>query len=431
MSPIIIGIIGFCIFFILLILGLPVAFTLALTGFGGLVYMLGWGPAMSKIALVPFSVAGNYELGSLAFFVLMGSVVAESRLGGSLYDLAAKWLGFLRGGLAIATVGACAGFSAISSNSIAGHATMGPVALPEMEKHGYARSLATGCIAAGGTIGILIPPSGILILYGVLTETSIGKLFIGGVLPGILVAVFYMIAIYILCLFKPELGPKGPKVSIKEKIFEFKHTVDVLVLVALVLGGLMIGWFTPTEAGAVGAFGAIAIAGVRGRLGWKTLRKALLDTMKIVGMVYFIMIGANLFMPFLTLTTIPVTLAEWVSGLPLSPTMIMLVVILVYVVMGMFMDTMAMILITIPVFFPLALSLGYDPIWFGILVVRVMEIGMITPPVGMAIWVLAGITNTPVPTVTKGILPFIAADVVNVVVLLFVPSVVLFLPGIL
>lgn len=431
MSGTVVGLIGFAVFFAMLAVNIPVGLTLALVGFGGLVYVLGLEPAISKLALVPFSVASNYELSCLPFFVLMANVIFETGLGSTLYDLAAKWMGNLRGGLAIATVGACAGFAAISGTSVAGHATMGPVAMPEMLRHGYARTLATGCIVAGGTLGILIPPSGVLIMYGVLTGTSIGELFTAGLLPGIVVALFYMVTIYIVCTIKPALGPRGPKYSLRDKVVALRYCGEVIALVVIVLGGLMIGWFTPTEAGSIGAFGAIVIALIRRRLDWQKFKRAICEAIKITGMIYLVMIGANIFMPFLAVTGIPASLSQFVSGLDLPPVVIMLVIMIVYVILGMFMDTMAMVLITIPIFFPLTAELGFSPIWFGIVVVRVMEVGMITPPVGLGIWVVSGITKTPIETVTRGVVPFIVADVFNFLLLLFVPGVVLLLPGVL
>jgi tripartite ATP-independent transporter DctM subunit len=400
-------------------------------GFIGLVDLLAWGPALNIISIAPFNIASSYDFICLPFFMLMANIVLQSGLGKELYDVAAKWLGFLPGGLAIATVGACGGFAAMSGSSVAGHATMSPVALPEMKRFGYSPSLSTGCIAAGGTVGILIPPSGILILYGVLTETSIGKLFLAGIIPGVLEVLFYIITIYILCVINPALGPRGPRYSLKEKVIVLKGSGEMIVLVALVLGGLIIGWFTPTEAGAVGAFGAILTSSLRRRLNWQKFYQAVLDTVKITGMIYIIVISAYIFMPFLALTTLPAALSEFVSSLPLPPKAIMFIVILLYIILGMFMDTMAMILITIPIFFPLALELGFGPLWFGIIVVRVMEIGMITPPMGLGIWVISGITNTPLDTISKGIIPFLIADILHVVTLLFIPSVVMFLPNIL
>jgi C4-dicarboxylate transporter DctM subunit len=330
----------------------------------------------------------------------------------------------------MATVAGCAGFAAVSASSIATATTFGLQALPEMKRYNYDPALATGCIAAGGTMGILIPPSGMLIIYGIFTGTSIGRLFSGGMIPGILEAIFYMITIYILCLWKPSLGPRGPSYSFREKIAAFGSCGEIVGLVVLVLGGLIIGWFTPTEAGAVGAFGAIVLSLIRGRLTWSKFKHALAETIKTTGMVYVILIGAFILNYFLAVTTIPFWLADTISALPLPPLAIMAAMIMVYLFLGCIMDAAAMILLTIPVFFPLAMSLGFDPIWFGIIIVRVVEIGMITPPIGVNVYVIAGVApDVPMQTIFKGIVPFLIADVFHVLLLLFVPAVVLFLPG--
>jgi tripartite ATP-independent transporter DctM subunit len=298
-----------------------------------------------------------------------------------------------------------------------------------MKRYKYQPSLATGCIAAGGTLGILIPPSAILIIYGIMTETSIGNLFLAGLLPGILEAIFYIVTIYIICILRPLMGPRGPKYSFKEKIASFANCGEIIGLIVLVLGGLIIGWFTPTEAGAVGAFGAIVFSTIRKRLNLSKFNKALLETLKTAGMIYCILIGAFIFSYFLARTTIPFWLADVISDLPAPPLAIMGCVIILYIILGCLMDALAMILLTIPIFFPMAIELGFDPLWFGILIVRVVEIGMITPPIGINVYVIAGVApDVPMPSIFKGILPFLLADAFHVALLLFFPKVVLFLP---
>jgi C4-dicarboxylate transporter DctM subunit len=431
MSPILVGIIGFIVLFFLLAFGLPVGFGMALVGFGGFWYLISQSAAMSKLIVTPFDTVCSYDLAVLPLFLLMAHVTFSSGLSKDLYNLAARWLGHQRGGLAMATVGACAGFAAVSASSVATAATMGLVTLPEMKKYKYNPALATGAIAAGGTIGILIPPSSILIVYGIITETSIGKLFSGGMIPGILQALFYITTIYILCRLNPAYGPRGAAFSLKEKFLAFTSCGEIIALILLVLGGLIIGWFTPTEAGAVGAFGAIVFSLIRKRLDWSKFKQALFDTMKTTGMVYCIMIGAFIFNYFMAVTTIPLALADVVSGLSLPPLIIIVLVILVYLFLGCIMDAGAMVLLTIPVFFPLILSLNFDPIWFGIIVTRVVEIGMITPPVGMNVYVISGVApDVPMSTIFKGIFPFLIADAVHVALLLLVPGIVLFLPSI-
>jgi C4-dicarboxylate transporter DctM subunit len=431
MSPIIVGVIGFAILFAIIAIGFPIGFGMAAVGFAGLWYLISANAALIKVATTTFSTITSYDLAVLPFFLLMAHVCFHAGLSKDLYDLAAKWLGHQPGGIAMATVGACAGFAAVSGSSIATASTFGLVAYPEMIKYKYDPSLATGSIAAGGTMGILIPPSAVLIIYGVITETSIGKLFIGGIIPGLIEALFYIIAIYVLCTWKPVLGPRGPSFSFREKVFAFGSCGEIIGLIVLVLGGLIIGWFTPTEAGAVGAFGAILFSLIRRRLSWGKFMKAAFETIKTTGMVYCILIGAMIFTYFVAVTTIPIELADFVGGLPLPPLAIMVIIVIVYIFLGSIMDAMAMILLTIPIFYPLAVHLGFDPIWFGIIIVAVVEIGMITPPIGMNVYVISGITNQPLQTVFKGIIPFLIADFCRTTLYLFVPSIVLFLPSLL
>jgi len=431
MSPVTIGLIAFVILFTLLALRLPIGVGMALVGFVGFWYLVSGEAALAKMAIVPFQTVSNYHLAVLPLFLLMANVVFATGMGHDLFNLAAKWLGRQPGGMAMATVGACAGFAAISASSLATASTMGLVAIPEMKRLRYDPALAAGCVAAGGSIGILIPPSAVLIIYGILTETSIGKLFIAGIIPGVLEAVFYIITIYILCRWRPSLGPPGPSSSFKEKIVAFGSCGEIIGLIVLVLTGIIVGWFTPTEAGAVGAFGAILFSLLRGRLSWEKLKVAFLETLKTTGMIYGILIGAFIFNYFLAVTTIPFVISEFVSRLPLPPLGIMAIVMLVYFGLGCFLDAAAMTVLTIPIFFPLAISLGFHPVWFGIMVVRAMEVAMITPPIGMNVYVIAGVApDIPIQTIFKGIIPFVIADIFHIALLLFVPAVALFLPGI-
>jgi C4-dicarboxylate transporter DctM subunit len=431
MSPIIVGVIGFIVLFSLLAFGLPIGVGMALVGFGGLWYLISQSAAILKMGIIPFEVIANWSLATLPLFLFMAHIVFASGLSRDLYDVAAKWLGHQRGGIAMATVGGCAGFAAVSSSSLATAVTMGLVALPEMKRYKYDPALSTGCIAAGGTMGQLIPPSAGLITYGIITETSIGRLFAGGMVPGILEAIFYIITIYILCRWKPSLGPRGPGYSLKEKLMSFASCGEIIGLILLVLGGIVLGWFSPTEAGAIGAFGAIVFSLFRRRLNWEKFKNALVETMKTTGMLYGILIGAFVFKYFMAVTTIPSVLADFVGGLPLPPLAIMALIMLVYVFLGCVMDALTMILLTIPIFFPLVLSLGFHPIWFGIIIVRMTEIGLITPPIGMNAYAISGIApDVPITTIFKGVIPFLIADFFHVMLLLFVPIVVLWLPSI-
>lgn len=429
MDPVVVGVIGLIVFFVLVIIGLPIGFAMALIGFVGAWYFIGVNPAMLKMAITPFRYASMYELSVLPLFLFMAHVLAASGITRDLYNLASKWLGHLPGGLAMGTVAACGVFAAASASSIATAATMASVAIPEMKKYNYDPALATGCVAAGGTLGILIPPSGMLILYAILTETSIGKLFMAGLVPGVLEAVFYMFTIYILSRVKPGYGPPSPSFSFREKMAAFGSCGEIILLILLVLGGIYIGWFTPSEAGAVGALGSIILSMLRRRLSWKGFLEASAATLKSTGMVFFIVIGAMIFGHFIALSRVPYELAAWVSALPLPPLAIMGIIMVIYIILGAIMDVGAMMVITIPIFFPVAMYLNFSPIWFGIILTRMMEIGMITPPIGINVFVIAGMSGESIPTVFRGIMPFFIADIIHVTLLLFVPAVVLFLPN--
>jgi tripartite ATP-independent transporter DctM subunit len=432
MSPIVVGIIGLVALFVLLAFGFPIGAGMALVGFVGFWYLVGGDAALTKLANTPFSVISSYDVAVFPLFIFMAEIVAASGIMKSLYDLAARWLGRQPGGLAMATVGGCAGFAAVSASSIATAATMGRVAIPEMKRYKYDTALATGCVAAGGTMGILIPPSGALILYGIITETSIGQLFVGGAVPGVLEALFYIATISIMCRLKPSLGPRGPRYSLKEKIVAFGGCGEIVALVILVLGGLIIGWFTPTEAGAVGALGAVAFSLIRRRLDWPKFKQAAFNALKTSGMLYLILIGAMIFQYFMMVSNLPFWLSDVVSGLPLPPLVIMGVIVLVYIFLGCVLDASAMVLLTVPILFPFVTTMGFHPVWFGIIIVRMAEIAAITPPIGMNVFVIAGVVpDVPMQTIFKGIIPFLIADLLHVTMLMLVPAIVLFLPSLL
>jgi tripartite ATP-independent transporter DctM subunit len=360
----------------------------------------------------------------------MGSVVSNTGVGGDLYQTAYKWLGQLRGGLAMATVVACGGFAAISGSSSAAAATMGKMSLPEMKKYDYDMKLATGSVAAGGTVGILIPPSMGFILYGILTEVSIGKLFMAGIIPGVLEVLFYVGTVFVLCKFNPRLGPAGPKTNFKEKILSLKFTWAMFALFILVMGGIYGGIFTPTEAGAVGAFGAIVVSAVAGKLNKKNISDSILEAAQTTAMIVLLITCAFVFMKFMAVSRLPDFLAGFVAGLPFSPIVILLLIILLYIILGMFLDIFAAILLTLPILFPVILSMEFDPIWYGVIMVRVMEVGLITPPMGLNVFILAGATNTPLGTIFRGVVPFVAADVLHIALLVGFPALSLLLPTI-
>jgi tripartite ATP-independent transporter DctM subunit len=432
MDPLTVGCIGIGVLILLLFSGIPIGVAMGVTGVAGMLFIAGPQAALGLMERIPYDTTANYAISVVPLFILMGSFCFYAGISQDLYRTMYKWIGHFRGGLAMATVGACASFAAVSGSSLATAATMGTVALPEMKKYKYDDRLATGSVAAGGTIGILIPPSVILILYGIIAEQSIGKLFLAGFIPGVLEAVFYMVTIFILTLHNPAMGPRGPRTSLHEKMASLRDVWIVLVLFLLVIGGIYLGVFSPTEAGGIGAFGAFLFALGRGRLGWANFYRSLIETGKTSAMIFIIVIGATLLGAFLAVTRLPYNLAETVSALPVNRYVILVLILMVYIILGCIMDSMAMVLLTVPIFFPVATALGFDPIWFGIIIVRVTEMGQITPPVGINVFVIKGIAkDVPMGTIFKGIVPFFIADICHVALLVAVPQLSLFLPGLL
>jgi C4-dicarboxylate transporter, DctM subunit len=431
MSPLAVGIIGFVVLFILLGMRLPVGYGMALIGLTGFVYLVSIEGALSMVARISWLQFSSYSFSVVPLFLLMGQLAFYSGISKRLYGTAQDWLGHLRGGLAMATIGACAGFAAVCGSSVAAAATMGEVALPEMKKREYDSTLATGCVAAGGTLGILIPPSGIMIIYGIMTEQSIGKLFAAGILPGILQAIVFICVIAVACRLNPRLGPSGPKTPLGKRMTGlWGGSIETLLVFVLVLGGLFVGFFTPTEAGGVGAVGVLTIGLLGRRLSWKGFVEAVYSTTGTTAMILIVVTGAMIFNRFLAVTRIPFELANFVAGLQLPPLAIMIIIIIAYIVGGCFIDALGLILLTVPIFFPVAMSLGYDPIWFGVIITVVTEIGLITPPVGMNVFVLKGVAKeVPLFTIFRGIMPFLAGDIVFVAILLAFPRLSLLLPS--
>lgn len=430
MSPLMVGVVGFIVLILLLLLRMPIAVAMGVLGVVGMGYIVGWDAGLNLLKTVPYASVAKYGFSVVPLFILMGTFCFHAGVSKDLYYTVYKWLGQLRGGLAMATVGACAGFAAVSGSSLATAATMGTVALPEMKKYKYDMTLATGAVAAGGTLGILIPPSVVLVIYGILTEQSIGKLFLAGFIPGILEAVFYIVTIYILCKRNPLMGPAGERTGFKEKVVALKDTWVVLVLFVVVIGGIYVGIFSPTEAAAVGAFGALVIALSRRRLGWQGFTDSLLETGKTTAMVFTILIGAMLLGYFLAVTRLPFELAGIAAGLAVDRYIILGAVLAVYIFLGCLMIPMAMIILTIPIVFPLIIALGFDPIWFGIITVRIFEIAQITPPVGMNVFVIKGVAkDVPIGTIYRGVIPFFIADIFHLAMLVALPQLALFLPS--
>ena len=430
MNPVHAGIIGIVLLIVILFSRFPVAFCMTLVGLLGFGYLVSPQAALNIIAKDFYTVFSSYSLTVVPLFVFMGQILFSAGISRKLYDAAHAWLGHYKGGLAMATVGACAGFSAICGSTNATAATMATVALPEMKRFKYRDELATGVVAAGGSLGILIPPSVIFIVYGIMTEQSIGKLFMAGILPGILLAVLFIFTIYVWVSVNPKMAPRVEKQDFKFKIRSLTGLIEVIILFVVVMGGLFLGIFTPTEAGAVGAFGGVVIPLVRGQLTWQAFLTAVYSSTLTTCMIFMIVAGATVFGHFLAVTTIPSVLSAWVVGLPLPPWAIMIVVMFFFFIGGCFMDALGMILLTIPIFFPVAVALGYDPIWFGVGIVLVTELGVITPPVGINVYVVSGIAkDVPLEVIFKGTFPFVLTLLTYLIIMLFFPQIALFLPG--
>jgi C4-dicarboxylate transporter DctM subunit len=430
MSPIIAGIAGIGLLLILFLLGLPVAFAMAFVGLVGFAYLGDTGPALSLLAQDIFEQFSSYPLSVIPMFILMGTFAFASGISRRLYETSYTWVGQFRGGLTMATVLACAGFAAICGSTAATAATMGKIALPEMKKYRYDDTLATGTVAASGTLGILIPPSTILIVYGIMTEESIGKLFIAGVIPGILLSIFFVATVAILCSRNPDIGPPGVSTTWKEKLRAIGGIIPAIILFLLAIGGLFLGWFSPTQAGAIGAGGALIIGLARRQLSWATFFEAGKEGLRTGCMVIFIITGAVIFGHFMAVSMIPFRLADWLGGLAIHRMAVMAVIVFIYFIGGFFMDSMALVVVTIPIFFPVVMKLGFDPIWFGVIIVLTAEMGVITPPVGVNVFVIKGIApDVPLETIFKGIFPFLAALIIVTVILIIFPQIATFLPG--
>jgi tripartite ATP-independent transporter DctM subunit len=419
---------GFLGMFVLMALRVPIAFAMALAGFVGIGLMRSWPAALSSTATEILDIA-KYTLSVVPLFVLMGNFVTRAGMSGQLYRAAYTFIGHRRGGLAMSTILACAGFGAICGSSIATTATMARVAMPEMRRFGYSNSFAAGAIAAGGTLGILIPPSVIMVIYGIMTEQSIGALFAAGVGPGLVAVALYMLAAHISVRRDPSLGPPGERTGWRERLAAMRDIWTVALLFALVLGGLYGGWFTPTEAAGVGAAGGFLVALARGQLDLPALGRVLADSARTTAMLFAVVIGASIFGNFVNFTTLPSDLQTLVTTIDVSPVLVIALICVIYVVLGTAMESLSMILLTVPVFFPLVQALGFDPIWFGILVVCVVEIGMISPPVGMNIFVLRSVLpDVETGMIWRGVMPFILADVARLALLIAFPIGSLWLP---
>lgn len=433
MTPLEIGILGCVALLVLLASGMPVAFVMALVGVVGFALVRGSPAAAFSMATADlYGTLASYSLTVIPLFVLMGQIAFHAGISRRLFDAAYRWMGPLPGGLAMATIGACTGFGAICGSGPATAATMAAVALPEMRRYRYDMELATGAVAAGGSLGMLIPPSVVFICYAILTEQSIGRLFIAGIVPGLLIALLFCLTIYITCRLRPSMGPASESVPWRTKFRALTGVTETLVLFVLVMGGMFLGYFSPTEAAAIGAAGSLVIALAKRRLTWAVLVRALLETARTSCMVMIIVAGAVIFGRFLAVTRIPTELAGYLAGLPLPGWTIVAFVILFYLLAGCVVDALALVLLTVPVFYPVVTGLGYDPIWFGVIIVVVTQMGVISPPVGVCAYVVAGMErDVPLKTVFRGCMPFLGALVVAALILLAVPQLALWLPNLL
>lgn len=425
-----VALLGFVLMFALMAVRVPIGVSMGIAGVGGFALLSGVTPALNLLANVPLSVVTDYNLSVIPMFVLMGAFASHAGMSRELFSAGRAWLGHRKGGLALASIAACAGFAAINGSSVATAATMTQVALPEMRRAGYDRGLSAGLIAAGGTLGIMIPPSVIFVLYGIMTETDISKLFAAGVVPGLLAVVFYSAVIAIMARVWPAMLPQGDRHTWAERFASLRELWAVLLLFMFVLGGMYGGLFTVEEAAGVGSIGTLILGMLRGHLRWPQIKKALVDSLRVSSAIMMIVVGAFLFGYFLTITQFTQKSVDWLVHLPIGPYGVLALVMVGYLILGAVMDELAMILLTVPIVFPVMTQLGFDPVWFGVIVVMAVTFGMICPPVGMNVFVISSIArDIPLSAIYKGTMPFILADVVRLVVLCAFPALSLWLPN--
>jgi len=433
-SPTLIGVLGILFMLVLFMTRMPVAYVMALVGFLGFSLMISLKGGLGLLSRSIYETFASYGLTTIPLFILMGQLAFNCGIGRRLYDTAYKFLGAIRGGLAMATVTACTAFGAVCGSSPATAATLATVGLPEMRRYGYADELSAGSVASGGGLGMIMPPSVVLIVYGILTEQSIGALFVAGILPAIVITVLFILCILVWCRFQPEQGAPGERFTWRQRLQSLTNMGDTLLVFLLVMGGLFYGLFTPTEAAAVGAFGVFAVAAVRRRITWEGIVKSLYETLRTSCMVMFLIAGAVIFGKFLAVTRIPFNLASWIGGLDLPPYLILSAIIAVYFVGGCVMDALALVMLTIPIFYPVIMDLGYDPVWFGVIIVLVTQMGVITPPVGINVYVVYGVSQSavggiPLERIFKGILPFLVAIIAGTALMVIFPQIILYLPN--
>jgi tripartite ATP-independent transporter DctM subunit len=429
MSPNTAAVMGLIVLFVLMALRMPVSFAMILAGLLGNAYMISGNAAIHILATNVWEQFSSYGLSVIPLFVLMGQIAYHSGITERLYNAAYKWVGRLPGGLAGTTILSSAGFSAICGSNSATTATMGTIALPEMKRYNYDRALSSGSVAIGGTLGVIIPPSVVLIIIAVQTEQSITQLFIANIIPGVFLTVLFLVAVFWMCVRNPSLGPPGPKTSMRDKLISLTGLVEAMLLFMLVIGGLYAGWFTPTEAGAAGSFGALLIGLARRKLSKKGLFQAVAETIRISAMVVLLITGAVIFGRFLTVTRLPFELADWAASLAVPREVILFVVLIIYLVGGCVMDALGFLVVTIPIFFPLAEALGFNEIWYTVMITMVTTMGAVTPPVGVNVYIVSGLApDIPIQTIFRGVSVFLIAYVICLIALFIFPQMALFLP---
>lgn len=431
MSPELIGVLGIVVLLILILLRVSVGLSLFLVGFVGVSLLSDWQVGLSQLGPAAFGTSNNYGLSVIPLFILMGMFMSNTGLGKDLFNAVDKWIGHLRGGLAIATIGASSIFAAISGSSNATTATLAKIAIPEMNQYNYKTTFSTAAVAAGGTLGILIPPSVILILYGALTSEPIGPLLIGGLVPGIIMTLLFMLMINVQVRLDPSIAPRNAeKANFQQKVQSLKSIWPFLTIFALSIGGIYFGIFTPSEAGGIGAIGAFLITLVTKKLNWEKLKTSLDESLRLTVMLFLILIGANLFGKFLALSQIPMALTSAVGSMDVSPYVIMAMILIVYFFLGMFLEGIAIMVLTLPIVYPIITQLGFDGLWFGIIMVMVLNIGVLTPPLGLSVYIISGVVkDVPIEKIFRGVIPSIITMVVFTVILIIFPEIVTFLPS--
>jgi C4-dicarboxylate transporter DctM subunit len=424
-----VGFVGIAVLIVVFFFRMPVAYAMAVVGFLGYSYLTNWSAGLKLITRDLYSVFSSYGLTLIPLFIFMGYIAFHSGISSRLYDSAYKFLGRVRGGLAMATVAACTAFGAVCGSATATAATMATIGLPEMKRYGYGDELATGSVAAAGGLGTLMPPSVVLIVYGILTEQSIGKLFVAGVIPAFLITALFCIAVAVYVSIKPEQGPQGEKFTFREMVFSLAELWETLTVFLFVMGGLFFGFFTDTKAGAVGVAALLVIVVAQGRLKWDGFRDAVFDSVRVSCMVLMLIAGATIFGHFLALSRIPLEVGAAVARLPWPAWAVMAMICFIYLVGGCFLDALALIMLTLPIFFPITVKLGYDPIWFGVIIVLVGMMGIITPPVGICVFVVKGVAkDVPLETVFLGTMPFLLALIVGTALIIAFPAIATWLP---